>query len=611
MGEITKIRELCRRYFDGLLAAGEREELQALIQNSPEAADEFARLSRLEADLSELFAHELDIRRESGLIDAIQRQHRRRVWLGRLVKVAVAACLLLAVLVPIWWWLTQTDDISPNHSGNEVVSGEIEHDDGVARVVSAEAVLKLADGSRVSLTRGSEIVLPPEWGRSVELRSGQGRFTVQVNESDGQFVVETPVGRVIALGTEFSIQLNREEEEQSMKMTHFVMAVAVLSGVVQVETGEQKYVLLGGESRAFAEEKKRDGEERKKDGERRPNVRTQKGTVLSAGDGKLTLAGGDRRNGVTLDVAETTKVFIDGKAAKLSDLTKGMLVSIERGTKDGDPVVSIRAEGPTIAAVIKSVSKDKVTVQGRGREGRNAEEVEYPLIKDAKITIDGKPGAAADLKAGDRVGLGLSSDRKSVLSIVKGFGDRDGEKPVRGQRAGGEVTKVDADKNTIAIKTEGDDREFSVSKDARITIDGKAGKLADIKSGTRVMLVLDRDGKTATAVTVGGDRDGEKGRPRPTRIQGKVKGAEKSDSTITLFGKGDNPDDQLFMVAKDAKITIDGKPAKLEDIKENMNAILILSEDKKSVKEITSTPARKRGDREKKEGDRKEEKKED
>jgi hypothetical protein len=74
---------------------------------------------------------------------------------------------------------------------------------------------------------------------------------------------------------------------------------------------------------------------------------------------------------------------------------------------------------------------------------------------------------------------------------------------------------------------------------------------------------------------------------------GKVKGAEKSDSTITLHGE-ERGSERVFSVAKDAKVTIDGKAAKLEDVKEGMTATLLLADDNKTVKEVVVAPARKR-----------------
>src|SRR5262249_47236839 len=153
----------------------------------------------------ELFAHQQAVRGEGQLLDAITRQQRRRHWLGRAVRMAVAACVLFAVLGPLLAWLAwHGDSVSPRKAVE--VGGTLAERDGIARVASAEARLLLPDGSRVRLEQGSEFVMPSaDSGRLVELLAGKGHF--EVSRAEEEFRVETPAGRVSALGTEFSVTL--------------------------------------------------------------------------------------------------------------------------------------------------------------------------------------------------------------------------------------------------------------------------------------------------------------------------------------------------------------------------------------------------------------------
>src|SRR5262249_22678840 len=153
--------------------APELDELQRLIQGSPEAADAFARLSRTESGLRELFAQEQAARREAEVLQAVARQERRRRVLRRTARLAPAACGLIAVLGPLPWGLSPGEEEERPPRGGVEVSGTLEQKDGVARVTSAEAVLRLPDGSRVRLDKGSELVMPTaDSGRIVELRAG-------------------------------------------------------------------------------------------------------------------------------------------------------------------------------------------------------------------------------------------------------------------------------------------------------------------------------------------------------------------------------------------------------------------------------------------------------
>src|SRR5262249_40056187 len=148
-------------------------------------------------------------------------------------------------------------------------------------------------------------------------------------------------------------------------LSQLVLAVVVTSGLVQVEAGGERCLLSAGQSRAFGQDRKRedDQQDERRREERRPALKTQRGVILEVGDKSITLVSRDNRDGVTIDVPETAKVFVDGKAAKFSDLAKEMFVVIEKNDKDA--VVAIRAEGPTIAAVVKSATKEKITIKVR------------------------------------------------------------------------------------------------------------------------------------------------------------------------------------------------------------------------------------------------------
>src|SRR5262249_54496254 len=155
-----------------------------------------------------------------------------------------------AVLMVLLLALSSTDG-GPDREPKVEVSGTLEQQGVVARVTSAEAALKLPDGSRVRLEKGSEIVMPsPHSGRLIELRAGAGHFAVA--DTGEEFRVETPAGRVTALGPEFSVTLTHVREDESMMTSQLVLAVAVTYGLVLIETAGERCLLSAGQSRAFA-----------------------------------------------------------------------------------------------------------------------------------------------------------------------------------------------------------------------------------------------------------------------------------------------------------------------------------------------------------------------
>ena len=64
----------------------------------------------------------------------------------------------------------------------------------------------------------------------------------------------------------------------------------------------------------------------------------------------------------------------------------------------------------------------------------------------------------------------------------------------------GTIKKVDADKSTLVV-TDKDKKDVTVTvnKDAKLTLDGKAAKFADLKEGQKVSYELERgrNGKTS------------------------------------------------------------------------------------------------------------------
>lgn len=107
---------------------------------------------------------------------------------------------------------------------------------------------------------------------------------------------------------------------------------------------------------------------------------------------------------------------------------------------------------------------------------------------------------------------------------------------------------------------------------------------------TLAMLVVLACGFAAANDDKEGEGEGKKG----AALRGPIKSVDAIKSTITLAVRESNDDvedsplvEKTFPVAKDAKITVDGKDAKLGDLKASSQAIVNLSEDRKSVIRIT------------------------
>jgi RNA polymerase sigma factor (sigma-70 family) len=157
---------------------------------------------------------------------------------------------------------------------------------------------------------------------------------------------------------------------------------------------------------------------------------------------------------------------------------------------DDDPVVAqdrTRRPQPkdttTVTGKLGAVEGDKVTISTFKR-GEGATSKTFDLAKDARIQRDGKDAKVADLKTGSQATLTLSKDQKTVVALS-----------VTSPAIAAPLKSVDAAKNTITVtvgtRAGKEDKTYQVSRDARITVDGKATQLADLKVGTTLTFSVD------------------------------------------------------------------------------------------------------------------------
>jgi hypothetical protein len=162
-------------------------------------------------------------------------------------------------------------------------------------------------------------------------------------------------------------------------------------------------------------------------------------------------------------------------------------------------------EGPAVAGTLQAVDADKnsVTISIFSRQDGVSTAKTFPVAKDAKILRDGKAVKLTDLKVGGRVTLRLSPDQKTAVSVS-----------VAGRTSQAPLKAVDAANSTITITVETrqgkQDKTHPVAKDAKVTVDGKAVQLADLKAGTLLFFTFSaEDGNTIIQIRTAARRGRE------------------------------------------------------------------------------------------------------
>lgn len=204
---------------------------------------------------------------------------RSRPWI--LPVAAAAACFAIIAAIVLW-------SASGPDAPFKVVAGDVKIEGPKVNVAgAAPALFRMSDGSEAELAPASAAVFHGRKGDArqvVELSQGSGKF--KVAKAPDSFRVDTSVGTVAVLGTEFTVELRKQKKGPP------ALAVTVASGRVRVDAAGQKKELGPGESRVFGVEpppEKKDPPAEKKE----PRVifsGTVRGRVVGKGDAHILLA---------------------------------------------------------------------------------------------------------------------------------------------------------------------------------------------------------------------------------------------------------------------------------------------------------------------------------
>jgi hypothetical protein len=156
----------------------------------------------------------------------------------------------------------------------------------------------------------------------------------------------------------------------------------------------------------------------------------------------------------------------------------------------GSPALALKDAGEsTHDGKVVSVTGEKLVMTGK-----DGKEHVHMLAPESKVCLDGKAIKSEYLKAGMRIRVTIRNDNKDVAIRVEALENNEGFASWQD----GKVISMTGDK-LIMSNTDGKEITCTLTGDAKVTIDGRLGKIEDLKAGTRVRVTVLGDGKQLTS----------------------------------------------------------------------------------------------------------------
>ncbi len=146
----------------------------------------------------------------------------------------------------------------------------------------------------------------------------------------------------------------------------------------------------------------------------------------------------------------------------------------------------------------------------------------------------------------------------------------------------GTVQSVDANRDQIVVRdAKNHDQTFQIARDAKVRVDDKEARAADLKEGDRVEVTYRREAQNVLASQ--GEKAGE-------FASGRVERVSADNNQIVL--KGHDGQERTFQVAQNAQVRVGNKEGKLADVKEGDHAVVAYTKsgETSSAREIMAEP---------------------
>ena len=160
--------------------------------------------------------------------------------------------------------------------------------------------------------------------------------------------------------------------------------------------------------------------------------------------------------------------------------------------------VAVGPPPPPPAKVTKAAGKVVSAAKGKLTVSVGGEGMTFNVPETAKVMIDGKEGSLESVKKDSSVTVTSKGD--VVINVeAKSPSEPPPPPPAKETKTTGKVTKAEKDQLTLK-DDEGKDKSFTINKATKVTIDGKAGVLDDVKKGSAVTVTSEGDAVTKVEV---------------------------------------------------------------------------------------------------------------
>ncbi|ADB16370.1 hypothetical protein Psta_1695 [Pirellula staleyi DSM 6068] len=164
------------------------------------------------------------------------------------------------------------------------------------------------------------------------------------------------------------------------------------------------------------------------------------------------------------------------------------------GDKEAKPTdANAKAKPTTHDGKIVSCSNVKLVMLGK-----DSKEHSHELNNETLLTLDGKPSKANELKEGTKIRVTISSEDAAVACRVEAI-DKLTEYPAISHD--GKVVSTTDGKLVMTNLKGAQEHSCMITDDVKITCDGEACKLSDLKPGTKIRVSSESaNPETATSI---------------------------------------------------------------------------------------------------------------